>query len=202
MADYAFPHRHLLGIEGLNRLEIETLLELGDRYVELNRSRVKHADVLAGRIHMFIGAINSLLPLIKEGKLTALAAAAGDSLGVDGVRLDVALTSVAGTPLHLVRVGEQVHRVVARRGDARGDVVRRVERRAGGQRGGARAVEAAAEGRIAAGDARARAPRLLLRPKSTTDNGPRGCDIPPGERQGGYLCFKAKADGRWEIQNY
>jgi tripartite-type tricarboxylate transporter receptor subunit TctC len=32
-------------------------------------------DVLAGRIHMFIGAINSLLPLIREGKLTALASA-------------------------------------------------------------------------------------------------------------------------------
>ena len=32
-------------------------------------------DLLAGRIHMFIGAINSLLPLIKEGKLRALAAA-------------------------------------------------------------------------------------------------------------------------------
>jgi tripartite-type tricarboxylate transporter receptor subunit TctC len=32
-------------------------------------------DVLAGRIQMFIGAINSLLPLIKEGKLRALAAA-------------------------------------------------------------------------------------------------------------------------------
>ena len=32
-------------------------------------------DVLAGRIHMFIGAINSLLPLIKEGKLFALAVA-------------------------------------------------------------------------------------------------------------------------------
>lgn len=32
-------------------------------------------DVLAGRVHMFIGAINSLLPLIKEGKLNALAAA-------------------------------------------------------------------------------------------------------------------------------
>ena len=49
MADYRFPHRHLLGIEGLNRLDIETLLELGDRYVELNRSRVKHANVLAGQ---------------------------------------------------------------------------------------------------------------------------------------------------------
>ena len=31
-------------------------------------------DLLAGRIDMFIGAINSLLPLIKEGKLRALAA--------------------------------------------------------------------------------------------------------------------------------
>ena len=32
-------------------------------------------DLLAGRIDMFIGAINSLLPLIQEGKLRALAAA-------------------------------------------------------------------------------------------------------------------------------
>jgi tripartite-type tricarboxylate transporter receptor subunit TctC len=32
-------------------------------------------DLLAGRIDMFIGAINSLLPLIQEGKLRAIAAA-------------------------------------------------------------------------------------------------------------------------------
>lgn len=32
-------------------------------------------DLLAGRVHMFIGAINSLLPLIKDGKLVALGAA-------------------------------------------------------------------------------------------------------------------------------
>jgi len=32
-------------------------------------------DLVAGRIQMFIGAINSLLPLIKEGKLVALGAA-------------------------------------------------------------------------------------------------------------------------------
>jgi tripartite-type tricarboxylate transporter receptor subunit TctC len=32
-------------------------------------------DLIAGRIDMFIGAINSLLPLIREGKLRALAAA-------------------------------------------------------------------------------------------------------------------------------
>ena len=39
---------------------------------------------------------------------------------VDGALLDVALTSVEGTPMRLVRVGEQVHRVVARRGATRG----------------------------------------------------------------------------------
>jgi len=39
---------------------------------------------------------------------------------VDGERLDVSLTPVSGTPVRLVRVGEQVHRVVARRGNSRG----------------------------------------------------------------------------------
>jgi biotin carboxyl carrier protein len=39
---------------------------------------------------------------------------------VDGVRHDVSLRQVPGTPVRLVRIGEQVHRVVARRGQARG----------------------------------------------------------------------------------
>jgi biotin carboxyl carrier protein len=39
---------------------------------------------------------------------------------VNGERLDVSLTPVAGTPVRLVRIGEQVHRVVARRGSSRG----------------------------------------------------------------------------------
>ncbi len=39
---------------------------------------------------------------------------------VDGERLDVGLTAVDGTPVRLVRIGEQVHRVVARRGASRG----------------------------------------------------------------------------------
>lgn len=34
--------------------------------------------------------------------------------------LDVALTAIPGTPVRLVRIGEQVHRVVARRGAVRG----------------------------------------------------------------------------------
>lgn len=39
---------------------------------------------------------------------------------VDGEEMDVSLSPIAGTPVHLVRVGEQVHRVVARRGATRG----------------------------------------------------------------------------------
>lgn len=44
----------------------------------------------------------------------------GTHATVDGTRHDVSLTHVAGTPVRLVRIGEQVHRVVARRGASRG----------------------------------------------------------------------------------
>jgi aspartate carbamoyltransferase catalytic subunit len=38
MTDARFPHRHLLGIQGLGPQEITTLLDLADGYVEQNRS--------------------------------------------------------------------------------------------------------------------------------------------------------------------
>ncbi len=74
-------------------------------------------DILAGRINMFIGAINSLLPLIKEGKLVALASAAGKRIaslpdvptfaeaGVPGVEVGsgVGLVAPAGTPPEIVK---------------------------------------------------------------------------------------------------
>jgi aspartate carbamoyltransferase catalytic subunit len=49
MRDPAFPHRHLLGIEGLSPLEINHLLDLSDRYVQVNRGNDKVSDVLYGR---------------------------------------------------------------------------------------------------------------------------------------------------------
>jgi tripartite-type tricarboxylate transporter receptor subunit TctC len=52
-------------------------------------------DLLAGRIDMFIGAINSLLPLIREGKLRALATA---SLKRIASLSDVPTMSEAGLP--------------------------------------------------------------------------------------------------------
>ena len=83
MADYAFPHRHLLGIEGLNRLDIETLLELGDRYVDLNRQRVKHADTLAGRTLVNLFFENSTRT---QGSFEI----AGRRLGADVVTMPIA----------------------------------------------------------------------------------------------------------------
>lgn len=44
----------------------------------------------------------------------------GPRVTVDGVEVEAALIPVDGTPVRLVRIGEQVHRVVARRGAARG----------------------------------------------------------------------------------
>ena len=49
MRDPNFPHRHLLGIEGLTPAEINHLLDLSDRYVALNRGPEKMSDALRGR---------------------------------------------------------------------------------------------------------------------------------------------------------
>jgi aspartate carbamoyltransferase catalytic subunit len=49
MRDPAFPHRHLLGIEGLSPLEINHLLDLSERYVALNRGADKVTETLRGR---------------------------------------------------------------------------------------------------------------------------------------------------------
>jgi tripartite-type tricarboxylate transporter receptor subunit TctC len=80
-------------------------------------------DLLAGRIQMFIGAINSLLPLIKEGKLRALAVAGAKRIaslpdvptlaetfpGFE-VGSGVGLVAPAGTPPAVV---EALHRASA-----------------------------------------------------------------------------------------
>ncbi|MEX2649311.1 MAG: aspartate carbamoyltransferase catalytic subunit [Alphaproteobacteria bacterium] len=51
----SFPHRHLLGIEGLSADEITLLLDLADSYIALNRRTDKKKDLLRGRtlINMF-----------------------------------------------------------------------------------------------------------------------------------------------------
>src|ERR1700726_2400055 len=49
MQPYAFPHRHLLGIEGLAPDDINHILDLADDYVELSRRADKKRTLLRGR---------------------------------------------------------------------------------------------------------------------------------------------------------
>ena len=45
----SFPHRHLLGIEGLSRSEITALLDRAESYIDFNRQAIKKSDTLRGR---------------------------------------------------------------------------------------------------------------------------------------------------------
>ena len=49
MRDPVFPHRHLLGIEGLSPLEINRLLDLSNPYVAINRGPDKVSESLKGQ---------------------------------------------------------------------------------------------------------------------------------------------------------
>src|SRR3954447_26996574 len=49
MQPYSFAHRHLLGIEGLSREDIEHVLDRADAYVELSGQADKTTAALRGR---------------------------------------------------------------------------------------------------------------------------------------------------------
>ena len=85
-------------------------------------------DLLAGRIDMFIGALNSLLPLIQDGKLRALAAAGAKRIpalpdvptfaetGLSGVEIGsgVGLVAAAGTPPDIVEtLNREIGKIIA-----------------------------------------------------------------------------------------
>ena len=50
-----FREKHLLGIEALSPIAIEEILNVSDKYVDLNRQSNKHSNMLAGltQINMF-----------------------------------------------------------------------------------------------------------------------------------------------------
>ncbi|MDO5613124.1 MAG: aspartate carbamoyltransferase catalytic subunit [Paracoccus sp. (in: a-proteobacteria)] len=82
-----FRARHLLGIDHLAPAEIVTLLDLAERYVELNRRTVKHADALEGmtQINMFFE---------NSTRTQASFELAGKRLGADVMNMAVAQSSV------------------------------------------------------------------------------------------------------------
>ncbi|MCP5361838.1 MAG: aspartate carbamoyltransferase catalytic subunit [Hyphomicrobiales bacterium] len=48
-ANYQFPHRDLLGIEGLSERDISGILDLAESYIALNRKQDKKQNLLSGR---------------------------------------------------------------------------------------------------------------------------------------------------------
>jgi len=82
-----FPHRHLLGIEGLNRPEIEALLDLADEAVEVSRQVEKKKATLRGRtqINLFFEP---------STRTQASFELAGKRLGADVMNMSVASSSV------------------------------------------------------------------------------------------------------------
>ncbi len=51
-----FPHRHLLGTEGLGAAEIQTVLDLGDRFLEIADRPIKKVPTLRGKtvVNLFL----------------------------------------------------------------------------------------------------------------------------------------------------
>lgn len=83
----AYPHRHLLGIEGLHPPEIAYLLDLADAYVDQNRQVDKKKAVLRGRtqVNLFFEA---------STRTSTSFELAGKRLGADVINMAVARSSV------------------------------------------------------------------------------------------------------------
>ena len=86
-AEAPFPHRHLLGTEGLTPDEINHILDLADGFVELNRAAEKKAATLRGR---------TLINLFFEASTRTQASfeLAGKRLGADVMNMSVGSSSM------------------------------------------------------------------------------------------------------------
>ncbi|MGV8995845.1 MAG: aspartate carbamoyltransferase catalytic subunit [Parvibaculaceae bacterium] len=82
-----FPHRHLLGIEGLSAADITSLLDLADTYVVQNRQVDKKGSVLRGRtqINLFFEA---------STRTQSSFELAGKRLGADVMNMSVSSSSI------------------------------------------------------------------------------------------------------------
>lgn len=84
----AFPHRHLLGIQGLTPQQITHLLNLAETYVDLSRQIEKKTSLLKGR---------TLINLFFEASTRTQASfeLAGKRLGADTMNMSVKTSSVS-----------------------------------------------------------------------------------------------------------
>jgi aspartate carbamoyltransferase catalytic subunit len=87
MRPHAFGHRHLLGIEGLSREDIEHVLDLADTYVDVNRQADKKRTTLRGR---------TLINCFFENSTRTRTSfeVAGKRLGADVINMAVAVSAM------------------------------------------------------------------------------------------------------------
>src|SRR6476660_779749 len=83
----AFPHRHLIGIEGLTSAEILFLLDEAEQWIAFNRKARKSDDRLAGLTQINAFFENSTRTLLSFE-------IAGNRLGAEVVNMHVAQSSV------------------------------------------------------------------------------------------------------------
>jgi len=87
MTDTLYPHRHLLGIEGLSPLEISYLLDQSERFVELSRGTDRKMSTLLGRTVINLFFENST-------RTRTSFELAGKRLGADVINMTVQSSSV------------------------------------------------------------------------------------------------------------
>ncbi len=88
LASFAFPHRHLLGIEGLSPDDITALLDRSEVYIEQNRQANKTQSLLRGRTIMNL----FFEPSTRTSTSFELA---GKRLGADVITMPVQSSSVS-----------------------------------------------------------------------------------------------------------
>jgi len=86
-APIGYPHKHLLGIEGLSAAEITALLDLAEGYVELNRAGAKKSPVMRG-----LTVINLFFETSTRTRTSF--ELAGKRLGADVINMSVAWSSI------------------------------------------------------------------------------------------------------------
>jgi aspartate carbamoyltransferase catalytic subunit len=88
MTDTPYPHRHLLGIEGLSPLEISYLLDQSERFVEVSRGANRKLSTLRGQTVVNLFFENST-------RTRTSFELAGKRLGADVINMTVGASSVA-----------------------------------------------------------------------------------------------------------
>jgi len=88
MTDMTYPHRHLLGIEGLSPLEISYLLDRSERFVEVSRGSDRKGNSLHGKTVINLFFENST-------RTRTSFELAAQRLGADVINMTVGSSSVA-----------------------------------------------------------------------------------------------------------